>query len=687
MRTHIRPERVLECPTSSCPFVTEYRHHLELHLRNHLNSRPIRCPICPYRCAVSSMLASHLKSHTKVHRFRCSVCRFSSKFSNALKRHLIEKGHARGYVLNPDGSIPDGGAVPFEPGSPSSTRLRQKAAGAKPPATATKAAAAATPHRNPADVKAELTGVADVWTTTSPEMSVVGPVKPSWRPLGDDLPVNQRSQAVMGPSVETQCLGVPPPPPLTTTRSLYACVVCGLDAGGYVELARHMMTSHYSAMTSSAAATPLKRRWPADDDERCDGLRVWTPPSLPAPQLNHRHRPSYDLPDVRREFLQPVFPTSSTPSFQRPPVPATSYLSASPGSAVAGSYRGGTASPTSTALGSLGRLRAELDALRSLEAPRLRADNVLGMTGHDLGRMKSEQVDTTPRRTVAPQSNLTDVASPSYWHKTTPHAPVPATLGLPLDLSRKTPTPLLQSAVKFESKRSRRKGKAFKVDADRFNSACRDDDDLADNDDPLGERSSVNCPWRGLGDHGAAAAERARQQVLAGTGPPGDRHFALQTASRCTVETRWSDGPPVTAAAASEDEHQQVLAAGEPKFTGDRYIIAPTAARSAAMDHRWSEGADVAVRTVEARLMDGPGGRTAAAASDDERRRSSSAFHECGHCGLGFRDGELFAMHMDFHGRPDPFTCNFCGAATGNQVEFFLHVAHAPHNVRPVYVV
>ena len=122
VRTHIRLERILECPTASCPFVTEYKHHLELHLRNHLNSRPIRCPVCPYRCAVSSMLASHLKSHTKVHRFRCSVCRFSSKFSNALKRHLLEKGHGRGYVLNPDGSIPEGGAVPFEPGSPT-TRL------------------------------------------------------------------------------------------------------------------------------------------------------------------------------------------------------------------------------------------------------------------------------------------------------------------------------------------------------------------------------------------------------------------------------------------------------------------------------------------------------------------------------------------------------------------------------------
>lgn len=40
-RLHIRPEKLLECP--DCPFVTEYKHHLEYHLRNHAGSKPFKC--------------------------------------------------------------------------------------------------------------------------------------------------------------------------------------------------------------------------------------------------------------------------------------------------------------------------------------------------------------------------------------------------------------------------------------------------------------------------------------------------------------------------------------------------------------------------------------------------------------------------------------------------------------------
>jgi len=465
VRTHIRPERVLECPTASCPFVTEYRHHLELHLRNHLNSRPIRCPICPYRCAVSSMLASHLKSHTKVHRFRCAVCRFSSKFSNALKRHLVEKGHARGYVLNADGSIPDGGAVPFEPGSPPSTRLRQRAtAGAKTTTVTTTSDTRRNAARCTADATSEVTFSTDaqdvkaaIWTppvTASAEMNA-GPRMASWRPRasGDDLlPLKRGGGAALGTSLpcETQTASLPPlpppslpplpprpppPPPSALTistavttlgaRSLCACAVCGLDAGGYVELAQHMMTSHYAAMTSgrghqSAAAavatTPLKRRWPGGDSDEPVSAG-WTPPSLPAPPVNERgpcHAPPYDLADVRRQFVQPMFATKSSTLSLHHAAALSSYHCQSP--------------VLSTALGSLSCLRAELDALRSAEGRSLRgADEASTMTSQHLSRVKSDDAPTS-----APPSNFTDVNSPRYWHKTSP----------PSDYGSQTPAPL-----------------------------------------------------------------------------------------------------------------------------------------------------------------------------------------------------------------------------------------------------
>ena len=64
-RTHIKAEKLLTCP--HCPFVTEYKHHLEYHTRNHLNSKPFKCPKCSYSCVNKSMLNSHMKSHSNVY--------------------------------------------------------------------------------------------------------------------------------------------------------------------------------------------------------------------------------------------------------------------------------------------------------------------------------------------------------------------------------------------------------------------------------------------------------------------------------------------------------------------------------------------------------------------------------------------------------------------------------------------
>ena len=67
-RQHIKAEKLLTCP--HCPFVTEYKHHLEYHTRNHLNSKPFKCPKCSYSCVNKSMLNSHMKSHSNVYQVR-----------------------------------------------------------------------------------------------------------------------------------------------------------------------------------------------------------------------------------------------------------------------------------------------------------------------------------------------------------------------------------------------------------------------------------------------------------------------------------------------------------------------------------------------------------------------------------------------------------------------------------------
>ncbi|XP_068222505.1 protein hunchback [Palaemon carinicauda] len=101
-RSHIKSEKLLTCP--KCPFVTEYKHHLEYHLRNHFGSKPFKCNKCNYSCVNKSMLNSHMKSHSNIYQYRCSDCNYATKYCHSLKLHLRKYGHNPAMVLNPDGS-------------------------------------------------------------------------------------------------------------------------------------------------------------------------------------------------------------------------------------------------------------------------------------------------------------------------------------------------------------------------------------------------------------------------------------------------------------------------------------------------------------------------------------------------------------------------------------------------------
>lgn len=101
-KVHIRTEKLLTCP--KCPFVTEYKHHLEYHLRNHFGSKPFKCGKCNYSCVNKSMLNSHMKSHSNVYQYRCADCNYATKYCHSLKLHLRKYLHKPATVLNMDGS-------------------------------------------------------------------------------------------------------------------------------------------------------------------------------------------------------------------------------------------------------------------------------------------------------------------------------------------------------------------------------------------------------------------------------------------------------------------------------------------------------------------------------------------------------------------------------------------------------
>lgn len=101
---HIRVEKRMPCPFKTCRFVTEFKHHLEYHMRNHIKSKPFKCDKCNYSCVNRSMLTSHQKSHSNIYPFRCANCTFATKYCHMLKQHLRKNNHHPAMVLNSDGS-------------------------------------------------------------------------------------------------------------------------------------------------------------------------------------------------------------------------------------------------------------------------------------------------------------------------------------------------------------------------------------------------------------------------------------------------------------------------------------------------------------------------------------------------------------------------------------------------------
>ena len=93
MKSHIPIEKQLCCP--QCEFVTEYKHHLEYHTRNHFSMKPFKCIKCNYACVNKSMLNSHMKSHSNQYQFQCMDCNYQSKYCHSLKMHLRKYNHRR----------------------------------------------------------------------------------------------------------------------------------------------------------------------------------------------------------------------------------------------------------------------------------------------------------------------------------------------------------------------------------------------------------------------------------------------------------------------------------------------------------------------------------------------------------------------------------------------------------------
>lgn len=97
IKTHVKPEKLLSC--NACQFVTEYKHHLEYHQRNHAGIKPFKCEKCNYQCVNMSMLKSHMKSHSSLCPYQCGDCKYATKYAHSLKMHLKKYNHHANDVL------------------------------------------------------------------------------------------------------------------------------------------------------------------------------------------------------------------------------------------------------------------------------------------------------------------------------------------------------------------------------------------------------------------------------------------------------------------------------------------------------------------------------------------------------------------------------------------------------------
>lgn len=91
IKIHVKPEKLLTC--SECQFVTEFKHHLEYHQRNHAGLKPFRCDSCDYQCVNKSMLNSHMKSHSSDYQYQCGDCKYATRYVHSLKMHLKKYEH------------------------------------------------------------------------------------------------------------------------------------------------------------------------------------------------------------------------------------------------------------------------------------------------------------------------------------------------------------------------------------------------------------------------------------------------------------------------------------------------------------------------------------------------------------------------------------------------------------------
>ncbi|XP_077529730.1 uncharacterized protein LOC144142240 [Haemaphysalis longicornis] len=80
-----RPQKRLGC--SFCPYTTNKRDHLVVHVQTHTGSRPFSCPSCIKKFTHKANLVRHQRVHRGEKPYKCATCGWQFRDASNLARH------------------------------------------------------------------------------------------------------------------------------------------------------------------------------------------------------------------------------------------------------------------------------------------------------------------------------------------------------------------------------------------------------------------------------------------------------------------------------------------------------------------------------------------------------------------------------------------------------------------------
>lgn len=692
-KTHIKAEKLLTCP--KCNFVTEYKHHLEYHLRNHFGSKPFKCAKCNYSCVNKSMLNSHMKSHSNIYQYRCADCSYATKYCHSLKLHLRKYSHKPATVLNLDGTpnpypVIDVYGTRRGPRPKKSKHSQQN--NSQTPLSSKSPSSQSSPFLPPSLSPSSI---------VSTQSSVVPPI-PSSLPMGLPFlyPPLLHGGLLAPPhfsphiptslhhpmnSMSPNAMESPPSPRKAETKekgsggsgsnhasNRLKCNFCDFSTETRENFGKHLMlhvvSENQNANNKSYGGSQQSYPSPFGDNNNFLSF----PSSEQQKALMNELILRESNPNQRKmlEQINPALNSMFNPNAPLPPnLPSNPFWYLQKEN---GFFNGSMFEKEEKERDELMESKlASHDRALSSAVPDEKVSSPISLPpSHpqcSLSQMmEGDATDVQKKNEVEMQNessplDLSSNRSTSPVHSNGPDvqegAHVQENLVQKETLKNESP----KQEPKQQSSRNRRKGKAFKLDRICLKLQEREASPVDENED-ISENTNVSD------QEGAAVNLEARHPLLIKAEKSRLRpHLLYNIASHLDETYSNHDANQVMANVASDNADHKSY---------NNVISSLLASNEALLANSESK------ENVRRSSVDSGTVRPDEASSDDDGtpwNDNDSAAFTCNYCDMSFRDIVMYTMHMGYHGYGNPFTCNMCGQTSKDKVAFFLHIARSPH--------